>query len=291
MHIVTFKAHAKINWSLSVTGKRDDGYHELDMLLQSVTMHDFITVSIQRSKGIDLLCSRPLGDIENNLAFKAANAFFQHTEILPDCRIYLHKYIPVCAGMGGGSADAAAVLTALNRLYGSPLRRTELSELALSLGADVPFLLQGGLARAQGIGEQLTFFPNKHRFYFVGIMPRRGASTRKVFSLFDDSLPRRPVNNDALLHAILHGDPADAAKHMHNHLQPVTESLLPQLTELRAALLRFGALTSVMTGSGALMYGLFASAEAADSAYAALRKAGYGRVFRFDSCECGIETP
>ena len=105
MHIVTFKAHAKINWSLSVTGKRDDGYHELDMLLQSVTMHDFITVSIQRSKGIDLLCSRPLGDIENNLAFKAANAFFQHTEILPDCRIYLHKYIPVCAGMGGGSAD------------------------------------------------------------------------------------------------------------------------------------------------------------------------------------------
>lgn len=291
MHIVTLKAHAKINWSLSVTGKRDDGYHELDMLMQSVTMHDFITVSTQRSNGIELLCSRPLGDTENNLAFKAANAFFQRTQLPPACRIYLHKYIPVCAGMGGGSADAAAVLTALNRLHGMPLHRTELSDLALTLGADIPFLLQGGLARAQGIGEQLTFFPNAHRFCFVGIMPRRGASTRKVFSLFDDSLPRCFINNDALLHAILHGDSANAAKHMHNHLQSVTEILLPQLAELRALLLQFGALTSVMTGSGALVYGLFASAETADSAYTALRKTKCGRIFRFDSCERGIETP
>lgn len=291
MNAVTLKAHAKINWSLAVTGKRPDGYHELDMLLQSVTLHDFITVGRTREPGLRLTCSLPFGKPENNLAFKAAEAFYARTQLSPACRIHLHKYIPICAGMGGGSADAAAVLTALNALYRLPLAPDALSELALTLGADVPFMLRGGLARARGVGEILDFYDCPASYSFVGLIPRRGASTGKVFTRFSDEMPRPAVDNPALLTALCRGDMKQIAAGMQNHLQPVTEEMLPQLAEFRQQLLQHGAVNSMMTGSGALVYGLFPSAQDANRAAAALRSARIARVFRFDSCPCSLASP
>lgn len=177
------KANAKINLSLDITGKREDGYHLIDTLMQSVSLYDIVTV--KKAKNIKVKCS--LGELsgEDNIAFKAAKLFFQKTALSGGAHIYIKKTIPAAAGLGGGSADAAAVLLGLDRLYNTNLSNTDLCEVALKLGADVPFFIKGGTQRAEGIGEVLTPLKPLEKGYFVLCKADSKPSTGEMYRILD----------------------------------------------------------------------------------------------------------
>lgn len=277
------KARAKVNLSLDVTARRSDGYHELDMLVQSVSLYDIIKV--ERGRGLQLR-----GDMarsRDNLCARAALAYCGAFDLPPDFTITLQKHIPLCAGLGGGSADAAAVLYCLERFCQKAGDKLPL--LALQVGADVPFMLTGGFARAKGVGEALTHYLSP-RMYFVGLMPETGASTKAVFSQF--SLEKKGVSpdTDGLLAAVLAGDLPAAAQRMQNVLEPVTTALLPEILQLKKALLGQGALAAIMTGSGSLVYGLFENKTAAAKGACCLRKLKLGRVIEMQGEGSGLEV-
>lgn len=265
MRFVSIDAYAKLNWSLAVLGTMDNGYHELDMLLQSVSLCDKIDIS--RADEISMKVNGRLAQYaEKNLCVKAAKAFFEYTDIRQGCDISLVKRIPICAGMGGGSADAAGMLIALNMLYETRLKHDELADIGKSLGADVPFMLTGGLMRAGGIGERLESKKIGCNMDIVVVMPKRGASTPEIFSAFDAMPAPPPIDNDALLKALEAGDKNGVAKYMGNHLQPVTASLNAEIDGSIEALIKSSAMAAMMTGSGSACFGLFENGDKASEA-------------------------
>lgn len=207
MESILLKANAKINWTLKVVGRREDGYHDLDMLLSSVTLYDRVRITRVPFKGIKLQTyGRFVLNGEKNIAYKAAERFYSELGERAACRIDIQKHIPVCAGMGGGSADAAAALYGLNELYGRPFSAGKLASLGAQLGADVPFMLCGGLARVRGIGEEITSLECPRSYQLLGVMPRMGASTRAVFSRFDMNQCGVFPDSGAAYEAILSGE-------------------------------------------------------------------------------------
>ena len=271
MQYVDLDVFAKINWSLGVLGVLENGYHELDMRLQSISLRD--TITIKSSDRLQLTVGGRLPqNPEKNLCIKAARAFFEYTNLQRGCEISLIKRIPICAGMGGGSADAAGVLVGLNMLCGTKLKKDELAQIGLRLGADVPFMLTGGLMRARGIGEQLQSQKIGKKMYLVVLMPRRGASTANVFAEFD-AMPTPPeVDNNAICDALIMGDVRKVAKNMANHLQTVTAMQNPDIDKAIALLMQNGAVGAMMTGSGSACYGLYADRQSADAAFNRLIK-------------------
>ena len=177
-------ARAKINWTLDIVGKREDGYHLMDMLMQPISLADDITLLPQEELTLSVSGFPRVNPGPENLALRAAVLLKQATGYTGGASIHVHKRIPVGAGMGGGSADAAGVLAGLNRLWGTGLTQAELETLGLQLGADVPFCLRGGLQRAQGVGELLTPLPCGGLYWLVVIQPCPGLSTKEVFSRF-----------------------------------------------------------------------------------------------------------
>lgn len=291
MESILLKANAKINWSLKVVGKREDGYHELDMLLSSVTLYDRVRITRVPFKGIRVQTyGRFVLNGEKNIAYKAAVRFYAELNEREACRIDIQKHIPVCAGMGGGSADAAAALYGLNELYGRPFSEHKLAEIGAEIGADVPFMLTGGLGRVTGIGEKVEKLICPRQYNLIGIMPRTGASTRAVFSRFSmDKCDSFPDSGD-VYKAILDGDIKELAGRMGNSLEYVTSSLCPEIGRIKEEFLRNKAAGAMMTGSGALVYGLYENAETACAAADALAKLKLGRVYRFDTCNKGIDV-
>ena len=280
MQLVDLDVFAKINWSLGVLGVLENGYHELDMLLQSVSLRD--SLIIKSSDGLQLTVGGRLPqNPEKNLCIKAARAFFEYTHMQGGCEISLTKRIPICAGMGGGSADAAGVLIGLNMLYGTKLKKDELAQIGVGLGADVPFMLTGGLMRARGIGEQLQGQKIGKRMYLVVLMPRRGASTANVFAEFDAMATPPAVDTDAICDALLKGDARAVASNMANHLQTVTAMQNPDIDKAIAMLMQSGAAGAMMTGSGSACYGLYVDKQSADNAFNSLIKNKDGfRVYK-----------
>ena len=183
------QAFAKINWSLDITGVRDDGYHLMDMLMQPVSLADEITLTPSDTVSITTggypLCRAD----ETNLAWRAAAALKSFTGYPGGVSIHVQKSIPIGAGMGGGSSDAAGVLYGLNRLWKTGLSPETLERIGLQLGADVPFALRGGLSRTRGIGEILENYENKYNYWLVIIQPCSGLSTAKVFGLWKEEVP------------------------------------------------------------------------------------------------------
>ena len=270
MRFVSIDAYAKLNWSLGVVGKMENGYHELDMLLQSISLCD--TLEVEKSPELILEVNGKIPTApEKNLCIKAANAFFEYTGIEEKCRIRLTKRIPICAGMGGGSADAAGVLIALNMLFETKLSNAVLVRVGEPLGADVPFMITGGLMRARGIGEVLESKRLGKIMHMVVIMPKKGASTPNIFSAFDAIEQPAAVNNDAMLVALDKGDSEEIAKYMVNHLQSVTASINNDIDKAISILLQNGAVAAMMTGSGSACYGLFSDSRAASEAYRSIR--------------------
>lgn len=262
-------AYAKINWTLDVLSRRPDGYHELDMLMQSVSVFD--TVIVEPAQPLRFTCSRQDLVSKDNLVFRAAQALQQFAGIRPGASIELVKAIPIAAGMGGGSADAAAALLALSRLWQIELTETHLRDLALYLGADVPFCLFGGTMRVQGIGERLERVPLGQTMWLVVLQPCEGLSTRDVFESLEVSrIEKRPDNHAAAL-ALADGDVHALAVAMGNVLEPVAMRLRPQIAQGIRDLQQAGALVAQLSGSGPVVFGLFENQHLAQRAYAQLR--------------------
>ena len=267
MQSITVRANAKINWSLMVTGKREDGYHTLDMVMQSINLFDTITVSPSSRINITVNGSYRIPTGNKNIAYKAAEKLIDRYS-LNGVNIFINKRIPVCGGMAGGSTDAAGVLLAMDRLFGLNMQETEFKETALSLGADVPFQLRGGLARARGVGEELEYYDNCQTYWLVCYSPRTGASTAAVFGKLNELTYN--ADNTALIEALLKRDFDGIASNMHNDLEKVTASLVPDIAVYRQALLQTGPVAVQMTGSGSTVFALYRNRHEAEKASKAL---------------------
>ena len=292
------RAHAKINWTLDILGTREDGYHLMDMLMQSVSLYDTLmleeadTLSLtgataggRSESSLDELASAVVTYDENNLVFRAARRLKERYGVREGARMHLEKRIPSGAGMGGGSADAAAALIGLCRLWKLDVPFSELLEIGLSLGADVPFMLTGGLARVGGIGEKIQPLAPPAPIWLVMLQPCSGLSTKEVFTAFDAldpsslSHPRTDEAQDALLCC----DPVALGKAMDNVLERVSIPVRPAIQEAAAELERLGAARAMMTGSGSVVYGVFAAEADAQHAAETLRplaaQKGWGDVW------------
>ncbi len=259
-------AYAKINLILEVIGKRSDGYHELITLMCAIGLHDTVRLFFEGNR-ITLSCSHP--DIpadHTNLAHIAARRFFDaigHED--GGVHIEIDKVIPTGAGLGGGSTDAAAVLTALNRHYGQPLSTDRLMTIAASIGADVPFFIFGKPAVATGIGDVLTPYPNLPPFHLVLIYPAMAVSTAQVYKKLNLRLTK---NKKIPKRNIFELDwETGIQKQLHNDLEPAASTLCPDIDDAKRQLLANGAAGALMSGSGSSVYGLFTDPDSANQAY------------------------
>lgn len=256
------RACAKVNLTLGVTGRRCDGYHTLDSLMVTTDLCDDVTVT--RCREVIVTCTGMFLPYRNTLR-AAAERYRALTG--RGARIHVYKRIPAEAGLGGGSADAAAVLRGMQRLYGEAEER-DLYDIALRVGADVPFCLQGGLCRAQGVGEVLTPFRLGAPLHLVLAKPAAGVSTRALFERLN--LPQPLPDTARAMAALSGGDVRALGLLLCNALQAEAEALVPEIGTLRQRLLALGALGASMTGSGSAVFGLFETAAAAAAACAAI---------------------
>lgn len=265
---VTVLAPAKLNLSLDVVGTLPNGYHDLDMVMQTIDLYE--RLELRRSQYLDLRMPGSFVPVnEKNTAVKAAIAFFNYTGLLAGVDITIHKKVPVRAGMAGGSADAAGVLVGLNELYGARLSMSELCAIGAGIGADVPFALVGGTCRVRGVGDLIKPLPPCPDCWFVVVMPSVGISTPEAFQRYDQM--GSPVHPDCdKQEAAVRADDLSgvcaAAGNALEHCSGATET-----PSICALLNENGALTSLMTGSGAAVFGVFEQEEQAKAAADALR--------------------
>lgn len=262
-------APAKLNLSLDVVGVMSNGYHELDMVMQAITLYEHIILRKSTSIELELPNSRVAAD-EKNTAYKAAKAFFGYTELKGGVNITIQKRVPVRAGMAGGSADAAGVLVGLNHLYHAHLSMSELCALGAQIGADVPFALMGGTCRVQGVGDLIRALPPCPRCWFVVVMPSIGISTPEAFQKYDELGSSVHPNCSAVERGIRNGNLFEICSSCGNALE--TCSCVRETTHIKEILEKNGASASLMTGSGAAVYGIFYEEEKARKAKTILHK-------------------
>ena len=260
---LTLHARAKINWSLSICGERPDGYHSLDMLMQSIELCDVLSFEPARFLSLTVDGKKlPIGN--RNLVIRAANALNETLGLHNGARISLKKNIPTRAGLGGGSADCAMTLIALNRLWNLRLPLRTLQQIGLKLGADVPFCLQQGMARAEGVGEILTPLESPPMIPLVMVTPGGGLSTPAVFKAWSaGNYPMSRIDNLALAGALKARDFARAQALSCNDLETPAIALMPEIGALIDRFRSLGAAFVRMTGSGSTVFAAFESEEAA----------------------------
>jgi len=256
LQTLELKAHAKINFTLDVLARRPDGYHEVEMVMQAIALHDRVILQ-EQAAGITVQSDHPaVPSGPQNLAYRAARLLQEYCQIERGVAINLQKRIPVAAGLAGGSSDAAAVLTGLNQLWRLHLSLAELQCLGARLGADIPFCLQGGTAVARGIGEQLTAVPGVPRLWLVLVKPPFGISTAAVYrSLRVDRITNHP-DTAAMLQALAREDYAAIRKNLRNVLEDVVLAKYPQIARLKEKLQAAGAQGALMSGSGPTVFGI-----------------------------------
>jgi 4-diphosphocytidyl-2-C-methyl-D-erythritol kinase len=270
---VLLRACAKVNYALEVRGLRGDGYHEISSVLQSVSLAD--ELEIERSTGGFELSFEPegveIGPVEENTVYKAWALLWETSGHELPTRIRLHKKIPAGAGLGGGSADAAAVLVGMNELFDLGLDAEQLRTIGARIGADVPFCLSGGTALAQGVGEILTPLPAPPAHHLIIAKPERGADTGGIYRAYDER-DAGIASADQVVASLRSGSLTELARAVGNDLEPVTTGLVPEVAAHKWEMLRAGALGAAMTGTGTAVYGIF-DAESRDSpaAVASLR--------------------
>lgn len=301
--MLCLKAHGKINWTLDILGVRQDSYHLMDMLMQSVELSD--TLWLDESDSLSLACTSHVAGAasagdglsaeavpadERNLVYRAALALRAYTGCRLGASMRLNKRIPSGAGMGGGSADAAAALIGLNKLWALGLSPDELHQIGLSLGADIPFMLKGGLARVSGIGEVIKPISPAPTLELVLVQPCDGLSTKEIFTAFDaldaGSLVR--PDTQGMQAALLSGDLTALHGGMGNVLEAVSVPKRPAISEAIQTLEAQGALRAMMTGSGSVVYGVFADEAMARKACEGLRER-YPYCEATRTCEVGVE--
>ena len=271
--MITLKANAKINLSLDVLRRRENGYHDVELIFNEISLSDTVTVSLRDDKKIVLTCDdMTLPTDERNIAYRSAELFFRESKTNYGADIDIKKRIPHGAGLAGGSADAAAVLKALNSLTGNPFSQEKLMEIGVSLGADVPFCIMGGSALAEGIGEILTPLPHLEGITYVLAKPEESISTKWVYENLN--LNERPENLcvQAVAEGIRRGDLEMIFKNAGNIMESVTAQKVPVITDIKRCFIENGAEISLMSGSGTTTFGVFKDAEKAEKAAQEVRK-------------------
>lgn len=279
MKQIRLKAMAKINLGLDVVRKREDGYHEVRMIMQTVNLYDKLFLSVSEQPGIRLKTNLSFLPVnENNLIYRSAKLMMDEFDIKNGVDIQLQKFIPVAAGMAGGSSDAASTLIAMNRLFDLHLSRRKLMELGVRLGADVPYCISGGTALSEGIGEVLTRLPDVPRGYVLVAKPGISVSTQFVYShLKLDEVTVHP-DIDGQVEAIRRQDFKAMADLMGNVLETVTIPAHPVIKEIKDFMIKHGAINAMMSGSGPTVFGLYNNHRQAEAACEALREAGIAKM-------------
>lgn len=267
------KALAKINLGLDVLGRRENGYHDVRMVMQSVYLYDNVRLEAREEPGIELSSNLYyLPDDTGNIAYKAAQMMIEEFHLEGGVRITLDKHIPVAAGMAGGSSNAAAVLFGMNRLFGLELTRQELMERGVQLGADVPYCILRGTVLAEGIGEKLTVLPSIPKCAVLIAKPPVSVSTRVVYEALDSKEIVKHPDIDGLIRALEEGSLKHAAACMGNVLEDVTIPKYPVIREIKQEMMEAGALNAVMSGSGPTVFGLFENKIKARNAQERIRR-------------------
>lgn len=265
MKQVCLEAYAKINLTLDISGRREDGYHLLNSVMQSVSLADTLTL-IQKPKGITITVDHTdLPTDDRNICYRAASAFQAYTQIQGGVEIIINKQIPLAAGLGGGSADAAAVLHGLNILFDAKLDLRQLQAIGLTLGADVPFCLQGGTCLVEGIGEKVTPLTPFPQSALVLVKPDANVSTAEVYGQLD--LKSHGGKSTQKLIKLLgeRQDTLQLAAVLENALESVTKTFVPEVNIWQERLMGHGAQGALMSGSGPTVFGLFATKDQAHS--------------------------
>lgn len=268
------RAYGKINLGLDVLRKREDGYHDVRMIMQTVGLYDQIDLFFRQASGIQIETNLPYLPVnENNLVYKAAQMLMEEFQVTNGVFIRLRKMIPVAAGMAGGSSDAAAVLVGINKMFHLGLSMEELMERGVKIGADVPYCIMRGTALSEGIGEKLTALPPMPQCQVLLAKPAISVSTKYVYeNLHANSLkPQQHPDIDGMIEAIEEGNLLEVSKHLGNVLELVTARKYPVIEEIKNVMRRHGALGALMSGSGPTVFGLFDNPKAASSAYEELR--------------------
>ena len=291
MNSITLKSRAKINWSIDVLGKRQDGYHLVEMIMQTIDLYDLIEINEKDNDQITIKSTSDEIPLDcNNLVYKAANLIKKTFNINKGVEIHIKKNIPVAAGMAGGSSNAAAVLVGLNKLWNLNLSNQQLEKIGLKLGADVPFCINGGAVLASGIGEELT--PIKGLTKDVCILvckPDLFVSTKEVYECIDSKdIDKRP-NNKFLIECLKNEDTRQLAENMFNVLEGVTMDKHPVIQQIKDIMTNNRALGAMMSGSGPTVFGLYENREDAVKCKAILEKQ-FKQTFVVACEEKGVEV-
>lgn len=281
MKEITLRAYAKINLHLDVTSKLDNGYHGVRTVMQTVSLYDDVTLELCGGEDISISCDVDWVPTDRkNLAFKAADSFFECCGFRKGVSIRIVKRIPAAAGLAGGSTDAAAVFLALNELCENPLGREELLELGARLGADVPFCIAGGIKYADGFGEKLHAFSKLPSCYFTVAVGKEGVSTPWAYGMLDEKFGNfngdiySPKSLSGLSDAVRSGDIREISANIYNIFESVIEPERSEVTFIKQELLKNGAEAAMMSGSGPSVFGIFKTESEAHRAAEALRQMG-----------------
>lgn len=278
MDEISLKALAKINLGLDVVRRRDDGYHEVRMIMQTIHLYDRLKISKTKNKGIEIKTNLSFLPVnENNLVYKAGKLLMDEFDIKEGMSVELIKKIPVAAGMAGGSTDAAAMLYGMNQIFELGLSRKQLMERGVKIGADVPYCIMRGTALAEGIGEELTSLPPMVKCPVLIAKPPIPVSTKFVYQnlKLDENTIHPDI--DKIVSNIKSKDLKGVAENMGNVLETVTIPNYPVIDEIKSRMIEAGALNAMMSGSGPTVFGIFDDEEVAKKAYADMKKSGLSK--------------
>ena len=291
MSSIELKSRAKINLSIDVLGKREDGYHLVEMIMQTIDLYDLIEINEKDNDQITIKSTSDEIPLDcNNLVYKAANLIKKTFNINKGVEIHIKKNIPVAAGMAGGSSNAAAVLVGLNKLWNLNLSNQQLEKIGLKLGADVPFCINGGAVLASGIGEELTLIKGLTKDVCILVCkPDLFVSTKEVYECIDSKdIDKRP-NNKFLIECLKNEDTRQLAENMFNVLEGVTMDKHPVIQQIKDIMTNNRALGAMMSGSGPTVFGLYENREDAVKCKAILEKQ-FKQTFVVACEEKGVEV-
>jgi len=276
--IIKLKALAKINLGLDVLGRRENGYHDVRMIMQSIYLYDNVTIEKQEEPGIQLMTNLHYLPVdEKNIAYKAAKMLMDEFQIASGVKIVLDKHIPVAAGMAGGSSNAAAVLVGMNRLFDLNLSQQELMDRGVKLGADVPYCVMRGTVLAEGIGEILTPLDPLPKCYVLIAKPAISVSTKVVYEKLDSKEIEEHPDIDAIIEGLQEQNLEKVAASMGNVLERVTVDDYPIIDDIKKVMMEAGALNAMMSGSGPTVFGIFADKKTAREAQRKMRNTNLTR--------------
>lgn len=279
MKLLNYKARAKVNLALDVCRRLENGYHEIKTVMQTVDIYDELEFKMRNDPDIILFVDSKdyLGNLENNLIFRAAKLMKEQYSIHKGIEIHLKKHIPIAAGMAGGSTDAAATMLAMNEMFALEIDKKKLMEQAVRLGADIPFCILGGTALAQGIGERLKPLPAPPQTALLVVKPTIMVSTKWVYeNLRVNELEKHP-DIDGMVEALEQGNLKGITDRMENVMEAVTQNKYPIIKEIKELMLESNAMNAIMSGSGPSIFGVFADAGQASAAAEHVREALRGK--------------